>query len=327
MMKGMDLALKEFNSENKMWGRTVEIVYEDHQANPTTALSAFQILKSEGIQIINSSFSNVILALAPIANESEILLINSGATGRDLKAKGIFLLNTVPDAELEVLPLADYSLNNEYKTAGIIYVNYQFGLDQKNIFKENFKKKGGSVVAEEGSPIDSTDFRTALLKIKEKNPDIIFIGTLAKETALIIKQAKELGISTLMITTQTSISVKSLQDLNGSAEGLIISGPRFDLEKDTNLAFTKFKELYFKEYGEDPDYFATTYYDSTKMILQGIKKCGSADAKCVSEFIRSLKDFNGASGMTTFKGTTVEKPIDLKIFKNNKLETLEFSEG
>jgi len=325
MKKGMDLAVKEFNVNGRIDGRKIKVLYQDHAASPQKAVEGLRALQLKGRKIISTSFSNVILALSPIAKKNEILLINSGATSKDIKKQGKFILSTIPDSVLEVEPIAKYAIEEGYNTAGIIYVNYQFGIDQKDIFKKEFEENGGEVLISEVAPIDSKDYRTNLAKIKEKNPDVIFIGTLAKDTSFIIKQAKELGVDVPLITTQTSVSKSSLEEIGKAAEGIIFSGPRFDVEKDQRDVFINFKNKYKKEYGEYPDYFATTYYDSTRMVLEGIKNCGSArSAKCVSNYLMNLKDFEGASGKTTFTGTTVKKPIDIKTFKNGKITTLEF---
>ena len=230
------------------------------------------------------------------------------------------VISTIPTSSKEVRPIAEYAAK-KYKTAGIIYVETQFGKDQGEAFKKYFEAAGGKIVSSESAPLDSKDFRTSLVKIKAKNPEVIFIGTLAKETSLVIKQAREQGVDSPLLTTQSSVTVSSLKELGTIADGLILSGPRFDLGSNDEK-FSNFRNAFKQAYGKDPDYAATTYYESTKMVMEAIGKCGGTDPVCVSKYVRGLKNYSGVLGSITFEGTTVIKPIDIKVYKDGAISTL-----
>ena len=321
MMKaGIDLAVKEVNDQGGINGNKVEVLYEDSQAQPAEAISGYNNLKQQGVKIVSTIFSNVILALAPIASQDGILLINSGATAGDIPKQGDMVISTIPTSAKEVQPIAEYAAK-KYKTAGIVYVDTQFGKDQNDAFRKYFEAAGGKIVSSESTPLDNKDFRTALTKIKSVNPEVIFIGTLAKETSLVVKQAREQGIKLPLVTTQTSITVSALKDLGPVANGIILSGPRFDLNS-TEAKFDTFRNAFKQANGKDPDYAATTYYESTKMVMEAIGKCGDQDAVCVSKYLRGLKNYSGILGSITFEGTTVTKPIDIKEYKDGSINTI-----
>ena len=64
-------------------------------------------------------------------------------------------------------------------------------------FIEDFEAAGGTIVAKESYVAKDTDFRSTLTRIKGANPEFIFIPGYYEEVGLIVKQARELGITFL----------------------------------------------------------------------------------------------------------------------------------
>lgn len=67
--QGIDLGVYEINEAGGVNGRRIEVVYEDDQGQPRTAVSAMQKLVSvDGVPVVlGSAASSVTLALCPIA--------------------------------------------------------------------------------------------------------------------------------------------------------------------------------------------------------------------------------------------------------------------
>jgi branched-chain amino acid transport system substrate-binding protein len=86
------------------------------------------------------------------------------------------------------------------RKAAILYdVSDDYSQGLREFFIENFKKSGGTIVADESFKGGDVDFRPQLSKIKAANPDMIFMPYFFKEVALSANQARELGMTQVMM--------------------------------------------------------------------------------------------------------------------------------
>ena len=69
------------------------------------------------------------------------------------------------------------------------------------VFKEKFEAAGGKVLVEEAFLQKDQDFKATLTKIKAANADVIFIPAYYEEVGKIVKQARELGVTSPVIGT------------------------------------------------------------------------------------------------------------------------------
>jgi len=90
-------------------------------------------------------------------------------------------------------------------------------------------------------------------------------------------------------------------------------------EKANNKVMEEFRKEYLETYGENPDLFAALAYDNILMLKQAMKNCDYEDVNCVRDNLLQIKDFEGASGITTIdKDGDAHKPIYLKTIKNGE---------
>ena len=79
---------------------------------------------------------------------------------------------------------------------------------------EQFKKRGGQVLAEERFPSDTTDFRTPLTKLLDTNPDAIFVAAQAEFSGgTAIKQLRELGYEGPIYSEVVTLGSTALESL------------------------------------------------------------------------------------------------------------------
>ena len=93
--KGLDLAETEINTQGGINGRPIKLIYEDDKGLPADAVTAFNKLKDiDGIKFVVSEMSSIALAIAPLANENQILQMDASATTPDYTSVGDF--STLP---------------------------------------------------------------------------------------------------------------------------------------------------------------------------------------------------------------------------------------
>src|SRR5205814_5300173 len=95
------------------------------------------------------------------------------------------------------LVMAKFATNTlKIKNAAVLRdIKNDYSVGLADVFVENFKKLGGTIVADESYSEGDTDFSAQLTSIRAKNPQAIFVPGYYQEVGLIARQAKKLGIT------------------------------------------------------------------------------------------------------------------------------------
>lgn len=82
----------------------------------------------------------------------------------------------------------------------LIYPDHPYGLTPIPAIKEYAAELGFELVGEENVGLKAIDATTQLLPLKDKQPDYVWIGGTTPSTAVIMKDAKKLGLNTTFFT-------------------------------------------------------------------------------------------------------------------------------
>lgn len=175
----------------------IELVEVDNKSDKTEAVNAAQKLVSEKVSVVLGSYgSGVSIAAGQIFADAKIPAIGCSCTNPQVTQGNDFYFRVCFLDPFQGTVMANYATDNGAKTAAIITQlgdDYSSGLG--SFFKTAFSDLGGSIVSEEQFQTNQTDFKAILTNIKAQNPDIIFAPSSITTAPLIIKQARELGIT------------------------------------------------------------------------------------------------------------------------------------
>jgi branched-chain amino acid transport system substrate-binding protein len=193
------------------------------------------------------------------------------------------------------------------KKAAILYdVGSDYGQWLSKYFEEAFAARGGEVVAREAFRSEELDYRAQLGKIKELAPDVFFIPTSQKEAALAAKQARDLGITAVLLGTDNWGS-PDLIDLGGEA----VDGAYFvNLADLDDPDIRGFVAEYRETFGSDPVLpNPIMAQDALIMIAEAAKAAGSVEGPKLAGALANLKDLKVTSGTLTMDPATHD-PLD-----------------
>ena len=306
---GIDLALKKINEKGVLGGKKLSLVVADTKSEASEATNGMQKLISQDkvVAVIGPNQSSAVIASGAINNGAKVVDITPMGTNPDVtvdpKTKQVkpYSFRTCFIDPFQGTVMASFASNELKVKRAAIYIDntsdYAKGLAQ--FFKENFVKNGGLVVIEEAYLQKDTDFKSTLTKIKAAKPDFIYIPGYYQEVGLIVKQAREMGITVPMAGGDGWDSAK-LPEIAGKAalentffSSLYSPDDTSDLNKD-------FVAEYKKAYNTNPDVFAALAYDSTLLVAKAIEDAGSADPPKIGEAMAKIKGFKGVSGEVTF---------------------------
>lgn len=325
--RGALLAVEEANADGGINGKKIVLLSEDSQCEPQKGVSAFRkIISDKDIKaVLGAVCSSVTLAIAPIAEKNKIILISPASTNPKISQAGDYIFRVIPSDALRGKVFAEYLYNKGYRKVAILYINNDGGRGNRDAFAERFKQLGGKIVLEESYEQDATDVRSQLTKIKHSDAEAVVVVSYLGDTPIVMKQAKELGLSKpLYFQTEAVEDPNVLKAAGKAAEGVIYILPA----PPEGKAYEEFKAKYREKYGKDPELFAAEAYDAVNLILQAIRSNnGLVDPDKIKEFLYSVKNYQGASGIITFdKNGDVLKPMAIKQIKNGKPTLLEIVE-
>ncbi|MBK1812630.1 ABC transporter substrate-binding protein, partial [Clostridium sp. YIM B02505] len=215
-----------------------------------------------------------------------------------------------------------YSKLNAKKVAIVQEVSNDYAVGLAKYFTDSFTKLTGdskAIVSVSNYNTGDQDFSAQLTNIKSQNPDVIFAPGNFTESALLIKQARDLGIKAPIVGGDTWETPDFLKIGGQAAEGAIFS-TAFATEKPVTKESEKFLQEYKKEYsGKDASAMSALGYDSYLILVDALKRTGSNDSVKLRDELVKTKDFQGATGVINFdEDRNAIKAAIIKTVKNGK---------
>ncbi|MFH1890990.1 MAG: ABC transporter substrate-binding protein [Candidatus Kuenenbacteria bacterium] len=290
--RGIEIALEQ-EKDLKL-----EIIYEDSKSDAKEGVSAYQRLQTMDLPVLITGASPISLAISPLANQDEILQMGVFSSVADYSSPNDFTFRVTPRSEVENKKIASWAIEQGYKKFAFLYDNSPWGLGHYNFIKSEIEELGGEITSVESFLITDNDFRTQLIKIKNKNSEAIFILAHAQNAGMILKQAKELGLEKQFLGNKAIESIELL-DIAGEATEGIIYPYSFNPDSD-DVRVRNFVSDYQSEYKEIPTTYVAEGYDAMSLIIKSIKQCEGADSQCMKNNLLNAKDYPGILGNMTF---------------------------
>ena len=277
-------------------------VIEDDQGTPEKAKTVIsKLISQDKVQaVIGEVASTNSLAAAPVAQEAKIPMISPSSTNPQVTEKGDYISRVCFIDPFQGSVMAKFAANTlKAKTAAIfgdVNSDYSKGLTQ--FFEQEFTKLGGKVLAKESYTQQDPDFKGQLTKIRQLNPDVIYIPGYYGQVGIIAKQARELGMNQPLLGGDGWDS-PDLWKLGGDALKNAYISNHYSAENPAP-EIQNFVKNYTAKYGAAPDSLAALAYDAAKVLADAIKRAGGAgDSAKLKDAINATKDFAGVTGSIT----------------------------
>jgi branched-chain amino acid transport system substrate-binding protein len=315
---GMQLALEEYNSTRKSGEPAIEYTVEDDGAQPATAVSAFQkLVSAQHIRLLLGPLtSGTTLAVAPLAERDKVILISPGASAPAVTTAGDYIFRDELSEAVGARSQAELGYSRlGYRSVALLYVNNEYGTGTATIFQKRFLELGGRVVANEAFLPGTSDFRTALEKIKLAGPDAIVV-VFQDSIVNIVRQIAELKISAHIFTTPVFEDPTTVQTLGPLAEGIIYT--YYGTFNVGDPSSRRFVIAYQQRFQEPPTYYAALGYDAANMMFLALRSSHFNEDN-TRDGLLAIRNFPGVSGTMSFdKNGDVIKPVSLKIVRRGQ---------
>jgi ABC-type branched-subunit amino acid transport system substrate-binding protein len=299
--KAMLLALAEVNAAGGINGKPMKIVFEDNNSTSKGSVSAIQklITVDKFPVIFGPAASSNFLAVCPIAQQNETILIGAESAAESISKCGSYVFRVFPSDLLQGKGVAELTEYLNLKEVVLTYINNDWGVGLAEVFRENFLKSGGKLIDEFAYDEGKTDYRSEILRIKKNSPKAVVNLTYIKEGAIMLKQAYEAKVEVQWLMGSAAKSPKLVELAGLTAEGVIGTYPTFS--QDTSQ-YQAFKAGWDKKYPDQKTpIFGEYNYDMVKLTAEALKRAKSMSSSDIrSALIEASKGYIGVTGDKTF---------------------------
>ena len=310
--------------------KKVELVFADNKSDKVEAASAAaNLVEQEHVNaIIGSWGSGSSMAAGDVVQDAKIPAVAASATNPLVTAGNDYYFRVCFIDPFQGTVMAKYAANKlqAKKVALLQEVSSDYSVGICKFFSDEFVKLTGdknAIVAKSSYNTGDQDFTAQLTNIKSSNPDVIFAPGNFTEGAMIIKQARQLGITTPIIGGDTWETPEFLDIGQEATEGTVFS-TFFASETPITAESKTFLDAYRQEYNKEPSAVTALSYDAYLVILDAIKRADSTDPVKIRDEIAKTKDFPGAAGVITIdENNNAVKDAVLKVVKDGKFTYLD----
>ena len=301
--RSFDMALEEINAKGGIKGEPLELIVEDDTGRPDVGRSVVEklITKDKVVMVGGGYSSSVTYAVAGVCQQNKMpFLVNTGAADNITSSGWDYIFRLNP-------PVSEYagaieSMLTEVikpKTVAILHENTLFGTSGAKSFDETCKKLGYKVLLKEGYESGGIDFKPILVKVRQLNPDILYMVSYVMDASLLMKQAKELKLTPKMFI--------------GGAAGFTL--PEFaknaEIASDKVVSATLWHQIlrypeampYFNKfvnkYKQDTEYHGAEAYAAAYVIADVLKRAKSYSSAHIKEALAAT-DMMTAFGPVKF---------------------------
>lgn len=301
MKSGIQLLIDSLNLNGGINGKKIELIIEDDKLSPKDGVNAFnKLVNIDKVQaIIGSAASSISLALLPKANENKIVMISSISTADDLKGTaGDYFFRVVPPNYKQGKTAVKFITEDLKKDKiAILYANDDYGISFSKSFENSLKEKNIEILFKNSYNAGTKDFKNLLFQIKKFNPQVVLLAGIIPETALILRQAKEINLSCIFISGDGSYSPELINIAGKAANDSYYT--LMKLPNDTVKMFSKFKKQYQTKFGYEPDLWAAYSFDATLALIFAIETSKKYDGETIKNALFNIS-VTGVTGLLKF---------------------------
>ena len=298
--QSVEIAAQMINEKGGiLGGRMIEIRIADDACQPKAgALAAMKLItQKDVVAAIQSYGSSVTQPGSDIYEKFNKVNIAYGATVTGLTERGLkYFFRTCGRTDTQGAFFADevLPLFNAKKVA-IMHDNQTFSLglaeDTKAALKTKMDAGEVELVYFDAITPGESDYTVPLTKLRETNPDIFYFTGYFPEAGLIIRQARDIGITAVFVggdaaINEDFINIAGLEYAAGcyqTQEALI--------EYFTNPEAMAFKAAYKAKYNTLPSSPWSVYAaDALCVLAEAIDKSGSTDSDVIADYLKNKMD-------------------------------------
>jgi branched-chain amino acid transport system substrate-binding protein len=313
-VRALELAVEDINAAGGVLGRPVKLVKADHKSDPNLGGTAAQEVIDQGAELVFVTCDFDLAApTAEVTLRAGLLTMSlcAGATefgpigfGPDL---GKIAFSSGIAANVEAAALAEWAYKEQgWRNAYILKDTFlAYNKTATELFAEQFKKLGGTIVAEDSFDRNNKSFAAQVSRLERNSDDldVVFSCTGAPGGPTLIREIRAAGVKTPLLSclsmdgTFWLDAVPGLSDFYNTSYASVYGD-------DEDEKINEIRQRYIDKFGEEPPntYFIQGYA-SGQLIAAAIEKAGTTDAQKMADAMEQFKDVETVTGPASYDET------------------------
>ena len=291
--QSFDMALEEINGGGGIKGKKLEFIMEDDTGRPEVGRSVVEklITKDKVVMLGGGYSSSVTFGVAGVAQQNRVpFLVNTGSADKITEQGWDYIFRLNP-------PVSEYASGVETflaevvkpKDAVILHENSLFGTKGAKAFQKSCKKLGIKVLMTEGYEHGGIDFKPVLVKVKQLNPDLVYMISYIMDASLLMRQARELKLTPrLFVGGAAGFTLPEFDQNAGKAANFVVSATLWHQVLPLPGAMDYFNRFKAK-YNKDTEYHGAEAYAAAYVIRDVLKRAKSFSAEDIKQALSETK--------------------------------------
>src|ERR1700734_3180034 len=309
LTQGVGQAAEDFNKSGGILGQKISVETGDDVSDPKQGVSVANKFVGDGVKFVIGHFnSGVTIPASEVYADNGVLEITPSATNPKITERGLWdIFRTCGRDDQQGKLWADLALGElKDKKIAIIHDKTTYGQGLADAARGFMNAGGKKEVLYEGVNTGEKDYSAIVSKIKASGADYLMWGGLQTEGGLIVRQMRDQGMQTIMISGDGITSDEFSQIGGPGVEGTLMSfGPDPRKNPSAKDIVAEFKAKNF-----DPEAYTLYAYAAVQIMKQAAEKAKSLEPKKVAEAMHSGMPFHTVIGDISYdkKGdrTTVD---------------------
>jgi branched-chain amino acid transport system substrate-binding protein len=310
--KGIELAHEE---KGTVLGQGIDVVYMDTRSEKTEAANGIaRLIDKEGvIAVIGEVISGNSIAAGEIAEKKKVPMVSPSSTNPLVTQGKKFVSRVCFIDPLQGTALAEFAVKTlKIKKATVFTdVEQDYSVGLSNYFIERFKKYGGQVLQVQYKSGDQ-EFSAQLSQALAFGSEAIVVTGYYNEIALVAQQARSLGFKGYILAGDGADAPELIKIGGQAVEGMYFSD-HYHPDAPVTQVSKKFVEAFVKKYGVKPSTLSALGYDAYMLIVETIERANTTKPELIATAIRSIKNFQGATGVISIDPNTGNPTKDVVI--------------
>ena len=278
--KQMLAAVKLFQERNPavIAGRPVELIVRDDGGVPDQAKRIAQelVVNNKVVALLGYNPTPTALAVAPLATEAKIPQVVMGSSTSIITERSPYIVRTFGTQPQITVPMAQWAAMNGVKRVVTLVSDYAPGLETEKAFIEEFKARGGEIVASLRVPLQNPDFAPFLQRARDAKPEALFVWVPGGLAGPLLRQYVERGMNASGIRVIGTGDITDDDVLNQMGDPTLGIVTALQYSAAHPSAMNKEFVEGFKRVGNGlrPDHVGVSAYDGLHLIFAALTKTG-----------------------------------------------------
>jgi branched-chain amino acid transport system substrate-binding protein len=304
--QGAQLAIDQINAAGGINGVEIELVVKDDRLDTREASNvAKAFVSSDVVAVIGHLNTPCCQAAAPVYEEGKLPMLVALASNPTLPGIGDYIFQVSPNQPEEAGAAAYHVVKDlGHEKVAFVYMNNDWGKAVQQVFVPKVAEYGGTIVCEEAFLPGDADFTVLLTKVKNLNPDVIYVAAEYAEGGQLVHQAvTNVNIKTPMVLSGGAMTSAFLDIAGTAGEGIdFVVGFYAESEDPTVVSFVSAAR---EKYNETPGIYQTFVYDAVNIVAKAIENAGAekkpvAEARdAIQKALMELKDVQTVLGVVS----------------------------